>query len=60
MLREVLSGWSVLYPRAPLTPAIDPADLLGLATMVLAPFVGVAVVPAWRAATLDPMQAMRT
>jgi ABC-type lipoprotein release transport system permease subunit len=60
LLREVLSGWSVLYPRAPLTPAIDPADLLGLAAMVLAPFIAVSIVPAWRAAITDPMQAMRT
>ena len=59
-LREVLSGWSVLYPDVPLTPSIDPADLLGLAAMVLAPFIAVAIVPAWRAAIVDPMSAMRT
>jgi ABC-type lipoprotein release transport system permease subunit len=60
LLREVLSGWSVLYPDVPLTPAFDPADLLGLAAMVLTPYVAVAIVPAWRAAITDPMQAMRT
>jgi ABC-type lipoprotein release transport system permease subunit len=60
LLREVLSGWSVLYPDVPLTPDVDPADLLGLAAMVLAPFVAVAIVPAWRAAIVDPMQAMRS
>jgi ABC-type lipoprotein release transport system permease subunit len=60
LLREILSGWSVLYPTVALTPAIDPADLLGLVALVLVPFVAVAVVPAWRAAILDPMQAMRT
>ncbi len=59
-LREVLSGWSVLYPTAPLTPAIDPADLLGLAAMILVPFISVAILPAWRVAVLDPMQAMRS
>lgn len=59
-LREVLSGWSVLYPAASLTPAIDPADVLGLLAMVLLPFNAVAIVPAWRAAVLDPMQAMRS
>ncbi|HKQ69564.1 MAG TPA: FtsX-like permease family protein, partial [Polyangiaceae bacterium] len=60
LLREVLSGWSVLYPTAPLTPSIDPADVFGLTAMVLMPFVAVAVVPAWRAAIVDPMQAMRS
>jgi ABC-type lipoprotein release transport system permease subunit len=60
LLREILSGWSVLYPDVPLTPSIDPADLLGLAAMVLAPFIAVAIVPAWRAAIVDPMSAMRT
>jgi ABC-type lipoprotein release transport system permease subunit len=60
LLREVLAGWSVLYPKVPLTPDIDPADLLGLAAMILAPFVAVAIVPAWRSAIVDPMQAMRT
>jgi lipoprotein-releasing system permease protein len=59
-LREVLSGWSVLYPRVALTPSIDPADLAGLAAMVLAPFIAAAIVPAWRAAIVDPMQAMRS
>jgi ABC-type lipoprotein release transport system permease subunit len=59
-LREVLSGWSVLYPGTPLTPAIDLADLLGLLAMVLLPFTAVAIIPAWRAAVLDPMQAMRS
>lgn len=59
-LREVLSGWSVLYPGTPLTPAIDPADVLGLVAMVLLPFIAVAIVPAWRAAIMDPMHAMRS
>jgi len=58
-LRPTLAGWSVLYPNAPLTPAIDFAQLLSLALGIVAPFVGLSIVPAWRAATTDPMQAMR-
>jgi len=38
----------------------NPADLAGLAAMVLAPFMAAAIVPAWRAAIVDPMQAMRS
>jgi ABC-type lipoprotein release transport system permease subunit len=59
-LREVLSGWSVLYPETALTPAIDPADLVGVAAIVLLPFFSVAILPAWRAAIVDPLQAMRS
>ena len=59
VLRPILAGWGVLYPTAPLTPAVDPADLLGLVTMVFFPFVGVALAPAWRASILDPLHAMR-
>ena len=58
-LRPALVGWSVLYPAANLTPEVDFAQLLGLSLSVIAPFVGLSVVPAWRAATLDPMDAMR-
>jgi putative ABC transport system permease protein len=59
-LREVLSGWSVLYPATALTPAIDFGDLLGVVGLVLLPFISVAIIPAWRAAIVDPMQAMRS
>jgi ABC-type lipoprotein release transport system permease subunit len=58
-LRTTLVGWSVLYPEAPLTPMVDVAQLVAIATCVLAPFVGLSVVPAWRAAGTDPMEAMR-
>ncbi len=58
-LRAALTGWSVLYPASPLTPAIDPSALLGVALVVVGPFVGISVVPAWRAAITDPMEVMR-
>jgi ABC-type lipoprotein release transport system permease subunit len=59
-LRQILAGWSVLYPEVSLTPAVDPGELLGLCLSVLAPFVSLGIVPAWRAAILDPMEAMRS
>lgn len=58
-LRPALVGWSVLYPRAPLVPAVDLAQLLGIGLAVLGPFVLASIVPAWRAATADPLETMR-
>lgn len=58
-LRPALVGWSVLYPRAPLTPAVDVAQLVGITVCVLGPFVLLSIVPAWRAAAADPLESMR-
>jgi ABC-type lipoprotein release transport system permease subunit len=58
-LRPALVGWSVLYPRAALTPVVDVAQLLGISLAVLGPFVLLSIVPAWRAASADPLDAMR-
>ncbi|MDB4941751.1 MAG: transporter, permease protein [Labilithrix sp.] len=59
-LRPALVGWSVLYPRAALTPAVDGAQLLGIAVSVMGPFALLSIVPAWRAASADPLETMRT
>jgi ABC-type lipoprotein release transport system permease subunit len=59
-LRPALVGWSVLYPRAALTPAVDVAQLLGISLAVMGPFALLSIVPAWRAATADPLETMRT
>lgn len=59
-LRPALVGWSVLYPRAALTPAVDFGQLLGIGLAVLGPFVLLGIVPAWRASTSDPLETMRS
>jgi ABC-type lipoprotein release transport system permease subunit len=58
-LRGAIAGFSVLYPEGRLTPEVDTAQLLAIASAVLGPFVALSVVPAWRAASLDPMESMR-
>ena len=42
-----------------LTPAVDIAQLVGITLAVLGPFALLSVVPAWRAASADPMESMR-
>jgi ABC-type lipoprotein release transport system permease subunit len=58
-LRATIAGWSVLYPAAGLTPEVDVAQLLAIALAVLGPFLALSVVPAWRAASIDPLESMR-
>ncbi len=59
-LRPALVGWSVLYPSASLTPAVDVAQLVGVTAAVLGPFVLLSIVPAWRAASADPLASLRS
>jgi hypothetical protein len=59
-LRPALVGWSVLYPTSSLTPAVDVAQLLGITIAILGPFVLLSIVPAWRVATSDPLESMRS
>ncbi len=58
-LAGVLFGWSAIYPPIVLVPAVSAEQLLALVAIVVVPFVSVSLVPAWRAAMLDPDQAMR-
>ncbi len=59
-LRGALVGWSVLYPQTRLTPMVDFSELLAIAAATVGPFVGLSVVPAWRASIVEPMDAMRS
>lgn len=58
-LAPTLFGWSALYPPLHLTPSIAPAEIASILGGVVVPFVAVSIVPAWRAAMLDPDAAMR-
>ena len=58
-LRAAIAGWSVLYPRSALTPAVDPGQIFGMLVSVVGPFVTLSIVPAWRAAITDPMETLR-
>ena len=58
-LADALFGWSSLHASLSLPPALDFAQLLAILGAVVVPFVGVSVVPAWRAAMLDPDRLLR-
>ncbi len=58
-LADALLGWSAIHPPFRLAPALDVTQALALLGAVVVPFVAVSVVPAWRAAMIDPDRAMR-
>ena len=55
----VLEGWSVLYPRFELKPAIDGVQVATLFFFTVFPYALATVVPIWRAAVTDPDSVMR-
>lgn len=59
-MAHALLGWSTLHPPFALAPALDLMQLLALVAAVVVPFVAVSVVPAWRAAMIDPDRALRS
>ncbi len=59
LFEPVLKGWSVLYPRFSLTPAIDGFAVVTLFFFTVVPYTAATLVPIWRAATTDPDAVMR-
>jgi ABC-type lipoprotein release transport system permease subunit len=58
-LAQVLFGWSSLYPAFQPAPAVTGSQVLLLTSLVVLPFVAAGLVPAWRAATRDPLALLR-
>jgi ABC-type lipoprotein release transport system permease subunit len=58
-MAHALLGWSAIHPPFDLVPALDVTQLVALVAGVVVPFVAISVVPAWRAAVIDPDRAMR-
>jgi ABC-type antimicrobial peptide transport system permease subunit len=56
---DALLGWSSLYPTFTLAPGTDATSLATIVACTVAPYIAAAAIPAWRAATLDPAEAMR-
>ncbi|HEY6000052.1 MAG TPA: FtsX-like permease family protein [bacterium] len=60
LFARVMKGWSVLYPDFRLVPAIDPYEVATLLVLTVLPYAAATVLPAWRAATVDPDAVMRS
>jgi ABC-type lipoprotein release transport system permease subunit len=59
LLVPALLGWSNVRPALVIAPATDPLELAMILAAVLVPFAGVSIVPAWRAANVDPDRLLR-
>jgi ABC-type lipoprotein release transport system permease subunit len=59
LLAPALFGWSNLRPALVLVPASDPVELVMLVGAIVVPFAGISIVPAWRAANVDPDRLLR-
>jgi ABC-type lipoprotein release transport system permease subunit len=59
LFEHALKGWSVLFPRYRLVPALDAYQLTVLFFLTVLPYTAATLVPIWRAATVDPDAAMR-
>ena len=59
LFEPVLKGWSVLYPPFKLTPVIGASQVAALFFLTVAPYTVATIIPAWRAATIEPDLVMR-
>ncbi len=59
LFEPALKGWAVLYPKFKVVPFIDPFQLAILSFLTVVPYIVATIIPAWRAATVDPDSVMR-
>ena len=60
LFEHALKGWSVLFPRFRLIPALDAYQITVLFFLTVLPYTAATLVPCWRAAMADPDSAMRS
>ncbi|HSN90074.1 MAG TPA: FtsX-like permease family protein [Anaeromyxobacteraceae bacterium] len=60
LLEPVLAGWSTLRPHFRLVPFVSPYQVVTLLLLTAVPYTAATLVPAWRAATMDPDAVMRS
>ncbi len=60
LFAPVLKGWAILYPDFRLTPFISGYQIVIMFFFPVIPYTVATIIPAWRAATMDPDVIMRT
>ncbi len=59
LFEHALKGWAVLYPNFKLSPVFSAYQLSTVFALTVLPYALITIVPAWRAATMDPDAVMR-
>lgn len=59
LFSHALKGWGVLFPQLRLIPSVNIYQLAVIAGLTVFPYALITIVPAWRAATVDPETVMR-
>ncbi len=60
LFEPVLKGWAVIYPEFKLVPFVDAFHIATLFFLTVVPYTLATIVPAWRAAIVDPDAVLRT
>ena len=59
LFEHALKGWSILYPKFSLSPAIDPYQLAILFFLTVIPYTLLTIIPTWKVAVTEPDLVMR-
>ncbi len=59
LFAHALKGWGVLFPTLTLIPSVNLYQLTTIAGITIVPYTLITLVTAWRAASIDPVTAMR-
>jgi hypothetical protein len=59
LFSPVLKGWSTLYPQFRLVPFVNFGHVAAIFFLTVVPYTVTTIIPAWRAATIDPDAVMR-
>lgn len=59
LLKNIFSGFSVLKPQTPLMPFFDVSLVITIFLIVVPLYLAATIIPSWRAAVIDPEEAIR-